>query len=129
MEKRIAVVDADENQCQELCALLEEKGYQTTPMDSIRHLERYLKTSAYPTVILDLDTIPVDNRVIRELIIKNPGIYILGLSKDRYHPELRDAICYHIFACINKPLVLDELFYWLKCIYENDIDPKYQTET
>lgn len=70
-------------------------------------------------VILDLDSIRIDNRTIRELTILYPHIYFLCMSKDRFHPELKDAICYHIYACLTKPLDYDELLYWLRCI-DND---------
>ncbi len=128
MGKRVILLDSDEKQCQGLCVMLTEKGYRTIPMDSILHLQKYLQTRTCLALIIDLDTIPVDNRAIRELSIKNPGVYILGLSKDRFHPELKDAICYHVYACINKPVDPDELFYWLRTIYEDELDPDCQSE-
>ncbi len=126
MKKEILVLDADEKECQRLCAMLQKKHYRTVQMHSLQNLEKYIQVSSCLAVILDLDTISIDNRVIRELVIKNPGLCILALSKDRFHPELKDAICYHIFACLNKPVDPDELFYWLRCIDENDSDRKYQ---
>jgi hypothetical protein len=45
------------------------------------------------------------------------------MSSDRFHPELKDAICYHIYACLTKPLDYDELLYWLRCIEDNGNDP------
>jgi hypothetical protein len=77
---------------------------------------------------MDIDSVPVDNRTIRELTIKHPETYFLCTSKDRFHPDLKDAICYHIYACLNKPVDPDELFYWLRSIDEDDADPKNQTE-
>ncbi len=71
---------------------------------------------------MDIDSIQIDNRMIRDLTIKYPDILFLCTSKDRFHPELKDAICYHIFACLNKPVDPDELFYLLKDIYENESD-------
>ena len=46
------------------------------------------------------------------------------LSFDKFHPELKDAICYHIYACLNKPIDPDELLYWLKCIQEDDTESR-----
>jgi hypothetical protein len=85
-------------------------------------LESFLKDKACKAVLMDIDSVPVNNRTIRELTIKHPGTYFLCTSKDRFHPELKDAICYHIYACLNKPVDPDELFYWLKSIYEEDAD-------
>ena len=120
MQKRIIVVDAVRKQCRQFCTLLEEGGYASTPLHSILNLEKCLAAGEYLAVILDIDTVAVDNRTIRELTIKYPGVSFFALSANRFHPEVKAAICYHIYACINKPVDPDELFYWLRCIYEDD---------
>jgi len=40
----------------------------------------------------------------------------------------KDAICYHIYSCINKSVDPDELFYWLKCIYQDELDAGIKPE-
>jgi len=67
-------------------------------------------------VILDLDSVPLDNRAIRNLACTFPSVSFFGASRDRFHPELKDAICYHLFACMTKPIDSDELHFFLKCI-------------
>jgi DNA-binding NtrC family response regulator len=124
MKKRIAVLDADLKECRRLCSLLEKSQYPTIPMHSIQYLEANLKQINCLAVFLDIDTISVDNRTIRDLTTRFPGVYFFCLSERPFHPELHDAICYHIYACINKPLDPDELFYWLRSIDENDSDSK-----
>jgi DNA-binding NtrC family response regulator len=128
MQKRILVADAVRKQCRQFCTLLEKGGYPATPMHSILNLEKRLAGGEYLAVILDIDTVPVDNRTIRELTIKYPGVNFFALSAHRFHPELKDAICYHIYACINKPVDPDELFYWLRCIYQDELDTGIQPE-
>ena len=122
------MVDAVRKQCRQVCTLLEKRGYPATPMHSILNLGRSLAGGEYRVVILDIDTVAVDNRMIRELTIKYPGVIFFALSAYRFHPELKDAICYHIFACINKPVDPDELFYWLRCIYEDESDASVQRQ-
>ncbi|HEA67566.1 MAG TPA: hypothetical protein ENI07_12195 [Desulfobacterales bacterium] len=129
MEKGIVVLDADQKQCQDLCLDLEKNRYAASPIYSIENLVERLNETDYLAVIVDIDTIAIDNRTVRELTIKYPGVYFFCLSKDRFHPELKDAICYHIYACLNKPVDLDELFYWLRSIYENEADPRTESET
>jgi len=124
MEKGIVVVDADEEQCQKLCVVLQRHHYRTTALHSLDNLERYIEGSTCQAVILDLDTVPVDNRFLRELKRKNPGVYIVGLSERQFHPELKEAMGTDIYACLGKPVDQDELAYWLRSIYENDADPK-----
>jgi DNA-binding NtrC family response regulator len=124
MEKEVVVLDADEKQCKELCAVLKERHYRVDPMHSLLDLESHIQGSGCRLVILDLDTIPVDNLALRELKRKNPGLYIVGLSKRQFHPELEEAIGSHIYACLGKPVDPDELVYWLRSIYEDDADQK-----
>ena len=122
MKKRIIVLDADQEQCRRLCTLLEARQFFTKPIDSISHLEKFIEENDCLSVLLDIDTISVDNRTIRDLTIKFPDVYFFCLSDRPFHPELHDAICYHIYACINKPVDPDELFFWLRSVNENDND-------
>ncbi len=124
LKKEIVVLDADKAQSGKLCALLKSRHYHATRVDSIRSLQRHLQEATCQVVMLDLDTVPIDNRIIRDLTIKYPGVCFLGLCQHRYNPELKEAICYHIYACINKPVDPDEIFYWLRSIYENETNPK-----
>ena len=129
MGNKVVVVDADKKQCRHLCSILEKKSYQTFPLYSLSNLEKKIQGGDLKTVIIDIDTILIDNRSIRDMTLKNPGIHFLCLSKNRFHPELKEAICYHIYACINKPVDLDELLYWLRSIFENYEEQEHKNET
>lgn len=129
MKKGIVILDADQKQCRDLCLDLEKNRYTASPVHSIENLVERLNETDYLAVIIDIDTIAIDNRTVRELTIKYPGVYFFCLSKDRFHPELKDAICYHIYACLKKPVDLDELFYWLRSIYKNEADHRTESET
>lgn len=120
MDKSIVVFIENREQCEELCTMLEKQRYTTTPIRSLPELERCLQSISCLIVILDLNNQSVDNRLIRDLTIKNPGVYFLGLTELRFNPELKEAICYHLYACLTKPVDLDELFYWIKCICEEE---------
>ena len=126
MKKGIVVVDADQDQCRRFCTLLEKDRYAAIPLHSIQYLAANIRQSNCQAVIIDIDTVPVDNRTVRELTIKFPDVYFFCLSEQSFHPDLKDAICYHIYACINKPVDPDELFYFLRSIYENETDPNNQ---
>ena len=124
MKNCIIVLDADKKQCQQLCDLLETRQLRVKSINSFSYLEECLDKGDCISVLLDIDTISVDNRIIRDITIKFPDVYFFCLSERPFHPELHDAICYHIYACINKPVDPDELFYWLRSINENDSDSK-----
>lgn len=123
MVKTVLVVDADQKQCGHLCELLGENDYQSIPLHSFPALESALPETPARIILLDIDTIEVDNRIIRDVVLNYPGVYFLCLSRDSFHPELQDAICYHIYACVNKPVDPDELFFWLRSIYEDEDRP------
>ena len=123
-EKKILVIDADATSCQELVKLLAGRQYPATSIHILSDLEGHLEKGSYLAVILDIDSVPVDNRVISKLTIEYPEVHFLCTSKDRFHPDLKDAICYHIYACLTKPVDPDEIFYLLRSVYEDDADPK-----
>jgi DNA-binding NtrC family response regulator len=124
MTKKIIILDAIPNSSEELSNILKSKNYSFTITDSLLLLEELSESGQYIGVIIDIDSVPVDNRSIRNLALKYPGVHILCTSKDRFHPELKDAICYHIYACLNKPIDPDELLYWIKCIYDEEKMPE-----
>jgi DNA-binding NtrC family response regulator len=124
MKKSIIVLDSDKDQCREFCQLLKKARFEPTPQYSTENLEKYIEDSGCQAIFWDIDTVTADNRIIRDLTIKFPGVYFFCLSKHPFHPELQDAICYHIYACINRPVDSDELFYWLRSIEENEVEQK-----
>ena len=122
MQKCILVVNTNKKQCRELGGLIEKEGYCVSALHSLQNLKTTLEENKFQAVIIDIDTVPIDNRTVRKLTLKFPGIYFFCLSEKPFHPELKDAICYHIYACLNKPVDEDELFYFLRSIYENETD-------
>jgi DNA-binding NtrC family response regulator len=119
MDRPIAVVGADKEECQELCAVLEREDYKTVGLDSLVNLESYMQKGACRVVILDLDTLPVNNRFIVDLRKQNPRLPIIVLSSRQYHPELQQAMSTDICACLSKPPDPDELIYCLRSFCDN----------
>ena len=122
MKKSILVIDADKKQCRQLCELITNKQYKAAPLYSLHNLEETITETGCLAILWDIDTVPVENRIIRDLTINFPDVYFFGLSRHQFHPELKDAICYHIYACISRPIDPDELFYWLRSIDENELN-------
>jgi DNA-binding NtrC family response regulator len=123
MKKGIVVLDNTEENSAELRSILDSHHYPAIAIQSLPDLEGVIKTEKYIAVIIDIDSVSVDNRTIRNLAIKHPGVRFLCTSKDKFHPELKDAICYHIYACLNKPVDPDELLFWIKSIFEEESIP------
>lgn len=124
MEKTVIMITKDKKEANQLSLLLSDNQYHSHTIERIEALDQIIKEISCNTVILDLDSISVDNRAIRELTAQYSQIAFLCISKDRFHPELKDAICYNIYACLNKPIDPDELYYWLRCIRETEDDSR-----
>lgn len=120
--KTIILITEDQKEGNQLKRLLSKHKYHLKQCFCLKNIEKEVKGKTCKTIILDLDSIPLDNRTVRELALQYPGIYFLCISKDQFHPELKDAICYHFYACLKKPLDPDELLYWLRCFEDNDSD-------
>jgi DNA-binding NtrC family response regulator len=117
------VLDADKDQSQELCRLFEKAHFKATPQYSTEQLGKHIQDSNCQAIFWDIDTIPADNRTIRDLTAKFPKVYFFCLSRQAIHPELKDAISHHIYACLNRPIDPDELFYWLQSIVDEELKP------
>ena len=124
MGKKVVMITKDQKEAKQLSLLLSDNQYHLHTIDRLEGLDQIIKEISCNTVILDLDSISVDNRAIRELTVQYSQIAFLCISKDRFHPELKDAICYNIYACLNKPIDPDELYYWLRCIRETEDDSR-----
>ena len=114
MPKIIVVVDGNLEENQELCWMLERNHYRTSSMYSLMELPEHMERRLDQAIILDLDSLPVNNRFIRNLRGENPGLCIIGISSRTFHPELEEAMRSHISACLSNPVNEDELIYRLK---------------
>jgi len=115
----VVILGADTQDSEAICRIIEKGPYRTDTCPSIGKLETMLASDPCRTVILDIDSVAIDNRTIRELTRSYPSTYFLCTSRERFHPDLKDAISHHLFACLHKPVDPDELNYFLKCIRDN----------
>jgi DNA-binding NtrC family response regulator len=122
-KKPVIVVNSDPAEASVISRLLEEAGCLTETVASAARLKDRLKDKACMAVVMDIDSVALENRTIKELASAFPAIRFLCLSRERFHPELEDSIRDHIYACLTKPVDPDELNYWLKCIREDDQGP------
>jgi DNA-binding NtrC family response regulator len=119
-EKEVIVLDIDTTQSQNLIAFLEDNAYTATPMDSLANMDRYMAETDCRAVVLNLDSISVTNKMLRDLKRKKPSINIIAHSKRQFHPELEEALREYISVCLAEPVDTEELGYWLKSIFENN---------
>ena len=114
-------MNADPEESTGISFLLKEADFSAHSVGSPSELKKRLKEASFMAVIIDLDSVAVDNRTIRDLALQFPKIPFLCLSKERFHPELKDSIRDHIYACLTKPIDSEELNFWLKSIQEDKV--------
>ena len=120
----VLVVAGDREPGHEVCSLLKELDYATTLILSLKDLEQEPQEDPEVAVILDLDTVPVNNQFLRGLGKMHPQLHLLGISELSYHPGLEEIIGSHLLACLVKPLDVEELCFWLKSISEHLSNPE-----
>ncbi len=121
MTNKIVVLDTDLAQCQEIRTLL--GSLDVSAMHSVPELQEFLTVSDCRVILVDLDTIAIDNRTLVQMKRRHPEIEIIAKSERTFHPELEEALTSHILACLAKPLNPDELIFWLKSIFQNSSPP------
>jgi DNA-binding NtrC family response regulator len=120
MQRAVVVLDADEKNCRDLCSLIEKSDCRAYAQHSLPEMEAQLRNNECLVVMIDIDSVPIDNRTIREMTLKYPGAYFLCMSAERFHPDLKEALCYHLYACISKPIDPDEVHFWLRSIFTDE---------
>lgn len=115
--KKIAILGKDSAEASLLCRLIEKAAYRTEIYASLPSLEEGLALAPCLAVILDVDTVPLDNHEIRNLKASHPSVSLLMVSRERFHPELQESISHILYACLKKPADFDEITYLLKSIW------------
>ncbi len=115
---KVAVIDADKQNCRALCGLLEQANIPAASIQTLKGLADHLQREPVAVLIIDLDSLPVDNAFFRGLKKQYPNLHIFCLSSRTHHPGLEEAMGSHICASLAKPLNSEELFYWLKAVAE-----------
>ena len=117
----IGILDADINHCRDLCALVKKLEFAAVPIHTIERLSEYLSRFDQTAVIMNIDTMAIKNRDIRNLARKHRLTTFLCISENKFHPDFKEAICNHIFAWLKKPIDPDELSFFLNSIKKTQI--------
>ncbi|MGD9972377.1 MAG: hypothetical protein AB7S77_04895 [Desulfatirhabdiaceae bacterium] len=113
-EKRIAILSANAEDAADFRNQVEKDNYRTETYATLSDLADGLAANPCLAVILDTDSIALDNSMIRNLNTSHPTVYFLLASRVRFHPELKESISKILYACLKKPADFDEISYLLK---------------
>jgi DNA-binding NtrC family response regulator len=117
MKYSIIVLNPNKKESLCLCQILDELGYLSKPIISFDELVKSLSDETCHAAIIDIDTLKLDNRLIRQISEKYTKINLIFTSKDRLHPDLKESISQYVYACIHKPFDVDEI----KLLFEKHI--------
>lgn len=99
--------------------LLERLSYSPVIVSTLEAAAEMCSKKPCRVAVLDFDSMILDNKVIRHFKHKFPRVNLIISSTKRFHPELKEAITDHVYACVAKPVDPDELAYWLAAIHQN----------
>ncbi len=119
-EEWIALLSIDADEASLIAGILSGAGYRLLTVSSFDDVLQQLDLNAVKAILLDIDSLCLDNRAIRGFALRAPAKPLLCISRERFHPELAEAFVKHVYACLAKPVDHDELLYWLKSIQRED---------
>ena len=120
MGRKLIILTTEKKEWEDLVSSLHADNCQVVFSPAREKLGECIRKTESVIVIIDLDFISVDNRIVREYARGFPEVYFFGASRDQFHPDLQEAISNHFCACLRKPIDLDEIVFWLRSLYEND---------
>ena len=120
----VLIMGTNAQDAESICRIVKEDDFQTVVCSNLDELKSLLTASSCMAAILDIDSVPLDNRTIRTITRSHPGTCFLSTSRKRIHPDLQEAIRNYLFACLHKPINADELQYFLKCIHDNGTESR-----
>ena len=116
---RLLALGVDPAISQAVDQFLQETGGWRQPVATVRECMEHLEREEGPiSLLVDLDSISLDDRFFRELLQLKPDCAAIVLSHRTYHPELKEAMRRNIFATLRKPCSSDELCICLKSVLE-----------
>ena len=114
MEKDFFMITNDSSFGKSLAGQLPEGQYRLSVLTSLKALTDELPVASKCIAGLDIDSIEPDVQRIRVLKQKYANLVLLAFSKRKFHPEYKEVLSEHFFACLAKPLDLDEMLYLIK---------------
>ena len=118
MQKEVITLDADPEQNRNICSLLDKLDFTPVPVASVAQFHRHASRHGCRAVIINLASISINNRILKDMKRAYPGIHIVTLSNRPFHPELEDAFRVSIYASLALPADPHDLGYLLGSVFE-----------
>jgi len=119
MNENVLLVGENGEDLKMMHLFLKRLSYSPVIVPTLEAAAEMCSKKSYRVAVLDFDSMVLDNKTIRNFKHKFPQVNLIISSTKRFHPELKEAITDHIYACLTKPVDPDELAYWLASIHQN----------
>ena len=116
MEKDFYMITNDSSFGKSLMGQLPKALYRTHTLTSLTAMTENLPAASTCIAAMDIDTIEPDIQRIRALKKKYLNLVLLAFSGRKFHPEHQEVLSNHFFACLTKPVDVDEMLYLIKDI-------------
>lgn len=114
MQKEFYIITNDSSFGKSLMGKLPKALYRAHTLDSLTAMTDEIPTAATFIAVVDIDTFEPDIQRIRALKKKFSNLVLLAFSERKFHPEHKEVLSSHFFACLTKPVDVDEMLYLIK---------------
>ena len=119
MNENVLLIGENPEDLKTMSSFLKRLSYTPVTVSTLEGAAEICSKKPCRVAVLDFDSMVLDNKVIRNFKHIFPRVNLILSSVRRFHPELKEAITDHVYACITKPIDSDELAYWLTSIHQN----------
>ena len=114
MENKFFIITKNAKFGNSLMGQLPKGLYRATVIASLKAMTEELQASSTCIAAMDIDTIEPDIQRIRALKRNHANLVLLAFSDRKFHPEHKEVLSNHFFACLTKPVDMDEMLYLIK---------------
>lgn len=114
MEKKLFIITTNYKFGNSLKGQLPKDLYQASVLASLKAMTAELQASSTCIAAMDIDTLEPDIQRIRALKRNYSNLVLLAFSDRKFHPEHKEVLSKYFFACLTKPVDVDEMLYLIK---------------
>jgi len=114
MEKDFFIITNDSSLGESLVGQLPKAIYRARTLTSLTAMTNGLPAASTCIAAIDIDTIEPGIQRIRALKKKYSNLVLLAFSRLKFHPDHKEVLSNHFFACLTKPVDVDEMLYLIK---------------
>jgi DNA-binding NtrC family response regulator len=114
MEKELFIITTNSKFGNSLKGQLPKGLCRASVLASFKALADELQVSSTCVAAVDIDTLEPDVQQIRALKRNYSNLVLLAFSERKFHPEYKDVLSNYFYACLSKPIDIDDLLYLIK---------------